>query len=121
LSIWPNYVDKPAAERSRKLAACDGREAPPFARAYSDVILRRAETTAGGWAHADLRASSTLKGGTPELRVIAGFPGEMEEGHLRRKSIPHSDHLFRTAMHWRMRAEKMRTLAKRLTTQRFGR
>ena len=36
---------------------------------------------------------------------------EMEHAHLRRKSIPHSDYLFRTAMHWRMRAEKMRTLA----------
>jgi hypothetical protein len=30
---------------------------------------------------------------------------------LRRKSIPHSDYLFRTATHWRMRAEEMRTLA----------
>jgi hypothetical protein len=35
----------------------------------------------------------------------------MEHAHLRRKSIPHSDYLFRTATHWRMRAEKMRTLA----------
>jgi hypothetical protein len=34
-----------------------------------------------------------------------------ENAILRRKSIPHSDYLFRTAMHWRMRAEKMRTLA----------
>ena len=30
---------------------------------------------------------------------------------MRRKSIPHSDYLFRTATHWRMRAEKMRALA----------
>jgi hypothetical protein len=30
---------------------------------------------------------------------------------LRRKSIPHSDYLFRTATHWRLRAEAMRTLA----------
>ena len=30
---------------------------------------------------------------------------------MRRKSIPHSDYLFRTAPHWRMRAEEMRTLA----------
>jgi hypothetical protein len=36
---------------------------------------------------------------------------EMEHAHLRRKSIPHSDYLFRTATHWRMRAEKMRALA----------
>jgi hypothetical protein len=31
--------------------------------------------------------------------------------HLRRKSIPHSDYLFRTATHWGMRAEAMRTVA----------
>jgi hypothetical protein len=30
---------------------------------------------------------------------------------LRRKSIPHSDYLFRSVTHWRMRAEKMRALA----------
>jgi hypothetical protein len=30
---------------------------------------------------------------------------------MRRKSIPHSDYLFRTATHWRLRAEKMRALA----------
>ena len=30
---------------------------------------------------------------------------------MRRKSIPHTDYLFKTATHWRMRAEKMRTLA----------
>jgi hypothetical protein len=35
----------------------------------------------------------------------------MEHAHLRRKSIPHSDYLFRTATHWRMRAEEMRMLA----------
>jgi hypothetical protein len=35
----------------------------------------------------------------------------MEEGHLRRRSIPHPDYLFKTAKHWRMRAEKMRALA----------
>ena len=35
----------------------------------------------------------------------------MENAHLRRKNIPHSDYLFRTATHWRLRAEKMRTLA----------
>ena len=31
--------------------------------------------------------------------------------HLRRKSIPHSDYLFKTGTHWRLRAEAMRTLA----------
>jgi hypothetical protein len=35
----------------------------------------------------------------------------MENAILRRKRIPHSDYLFRTATHWRMRAEAMRTLA----------
>jgi hypothetical protein len=35
----------------------------------------------------------------------------MEHAHLRRKSIPHPDYLFKTRTHWRMRAEKMRTLA----------
>jgi hypothetical protein len=35
----------------------------------------------------------------------------MENAHLRRKSIPHPDYLFKTTTHWRMRAEKMRTLA----------
>jgi hypothetical protein len=52
-----------------------------------------------------------MRGGGAEQRMIPGFPGEMEQGLLRRKSIPHSDYLFRTATHWRMRAEKMRTLA----------
>jgi hypothetical protein len=35
----------------------------------------------------------------------------MEEGHLRRKSILHPSYPFENAKHWRMRAEKMRTLA----------
>ena len=35
----------------------------------------------------------------------------MENAILRRKRIPHSDYLFRTATHWRMRAEAIRTLA----------
>ena len=30
---------------------------------------------------------------------------------MTRKSIPHSDYLFRTVTHWRLRAEAMRTLA----------
>ena len=30
---------------------------------------------------------------------------------MRRKSIPHPDYLFKTPTRWRMRAEKMRTLA----------
>ena len=34
-----------------------------------------------------------------------------ENAILRRKSIPHSEYLFRTVTHWRMRAEKMRALA----------
>ena len=34
----------------------------------------------------------------------------MEEGHLRRKSISHPSYPFENAKHWRMRAEKMRTL-----------
>jgi hypothetical protein len=33
------------------------------------------------------------------------------ECDLRRKRVPHSDYLFRTATHWRMRAEAMRMLA----------
>jgi hypothetical protein len=48
--------------------------------------------------------------GGAEQRVIA-FSGGNGERFLRRKSIPHSDYLFRTATHWRMRAEEMRTLA----------
>ena len=36
---------------------------------------------------------------------------KMENAILRRKRIPHSDYLFRTATHWRMRAEAIRTLA----------
>jgi hypothetical protein len=35
----------------------------------------------------------------------------MEEGHLRRKSIPHPSYPFENAKHWRLRAEAMRTLA----------
>ena len=30
---------------------------------------------------------------------------------MRRKTIPHPGYLFKTPTHWRMRAEKMRTLA----------
>ena len=30
---------------------------------------------------------------------------------MRHKRIPHSDYLFRTATHWRLRSEAMRTLA----------
>jgi hypothetical protein len=43
--------------------------------------------------------------------MIPVFLGKWRKSILRRKSIPHSDYLFRTAIHWRMRAEKMRTLA----------
>ena len=35
----------------------------------------------------------------------------MEQAILRRKSIPHPSYPFENATHWRMRAEKMRTLA----------
>jgi hypothetical protein len=42
--------------------------------------------------------------------MIPVFRGNGER-HLRRKSIPHPDYLFRTPTHWRMRAEKMRALA----------
>jgi hypothetical protein len=35
----------------------------------------------------------------------------MRKAMSRRKSIPHPDYLFKTPTHWRMRAEKMRTLA----------
>jgi hypothetical protein len=34
-----------------------------------------------------------------------------ENASLRGKRIPHSDYLFRTVTHWRMRAEAIRTLA----------
>jgi hypothetical protein len=37
-----------------------------------------------------------------------GFPGEMEEGHLRRRRNP--SYPFENAKHWRLRAEAMRTL-----------
>jgi hypothetical protein len=42
--------------------------------------------------------------------MIAVFRGNGER-HLTQKSIPHSDYLFRTVTHWRLRAEAMRTLA----------
>ena len=35
----------------------------------------------------------------------------MEQAILRRKSIPHPSYPFANAIHWRMRAKKMRTLA----------
>jgi|HubBroStandDraft_5_1064220.scaffolds.fasta_scaffold1462536_1 hypothetical protein len=41
--------------------------------------------------------------------MIPVFLGKMEEGHL--ISIPHPSYPFENAKHWRMRAEKMRTLA----------
>jgi hypothetical protein len=43
--------------------------------------------------------------------MIQAFPGEMRKAILRRKKTPHPDYLFKTPMHWRLRAEKMRTLA----------
>ena len=42
--------------------------------------------------------------------MIPVFLG-MEEGHLRRKRIPHPSYPFKNAKHWRLRAEAMRTLA----------
>jgi hypothetical protein len=56
-------------------------------------------------------ASSTLRSGGAEHRMIQAFPGEMRKAILRRKRTPHPDYLFKTPMHWRLRAEKMRTLA----------
>ena len=61
--------------------------------------------------HADLRASSTLRAGGAEQRMIRAFLGKFRKAILRRKSIPHPGYLFKTPTHWRMRAEKMRTLA----------
>jgi hypothetical protein len=43
--------------------------------------------------------------------MIPAFPGEMRKAVLRRKSIPRPDYLFKTPTCWRMRAEKMRTVA----------
>jgi hypothetical protein len=50
-------------------------------------------------------------GGDAEQRMIQAFLGKFRKAILRRKSIPHPDYLFKTPMHWRLRAEKMRTLA----------
>jgi hypothetical protein len=47
--------------------------------------------------------------------MIPGFLGEMEHAHLRCKSIPHPDYLFKTPTHWRMRVEKMRTPAEEIS------
>jgi hypothetical protein len=52
-----------------------------------------------------------LRVGDAEQSMIPVFLGKWRKAILRRKSIPHSDYLFRTETHWRMRAEKMRTLA----------
>jgi hypothetical protein len=52
-----------------------------------------------------------LTGGDAEQRMIQAFLGKFRKAILRRKSIPHPDYLFKTPMHWRLRAEKMRTLA----------
>jgi hypothetical protein len=43
--------------------------------------------------------------------MIQAFLGKFRKAMSRRKSIPHPDYLFKTPTHWRMRAEKMRTLA----------
>jgi hypothetical protein len=59
------------------------------------------------------RFMSAMKDRGAKQRLIPVFPGEMEEGHLRRKSIPHPSYPFENATHWRMRAEKMRTLAEK--------
>jgi len=55
-----------------------------------------------------LRAS---RGGGAEQRMIQAFSGEIRKAILRRKKTPHPGYLFKTPMHWRLRAEKMRTLA----------
>jgi hypothetical protein len=52
-----------------------------------------------------------LTGGDAEQRMIQAFLGKFRKAILRRKSIPHPDYLFKTPTHWRMRAEKMLTLA----------
>jgi hypothetical protein len=52
-----------------------------------------------------------LTGGDAEQRMIQAFLGKFRKAILRRKSSPHPDYLFKTPTHWRMRAEKMRTLA----------
>ena len=43
--------------------------------------------------------------------MIPVFLEKCRKAILRRKSIPHPDYLFKSPTHWRMRAEKMRTLA----------
>jgi hypothetical protein len=43
--------------------------------------------------------------------MIIRFPGEMEDGPLRRKRIPRPSYPFENAKHWRLRAAAMRTLA----------
>jgi hypothetical protein len=52
-----------------------------------------------------------FQGGAHEQRMIRAFLGKFRKAMSRRKSHPHPDYLFKTPTHWRMRAEKMRTLA----------
>jgi hypothetical protein len=58
-----------------------------------------------------------LTGGGAEQRMIQAFLGKFRKAILRCKSIPHPDYLFKTPTHWRMRAEKMRTLAEEANDQ----
>ena len=80
-------------------------------RELSDVILALAEAPRGDKLHGDLRASSTLRGWRRRAADDTSFRGEVEEGHLRRESIPHPSYPFENSKHWRLRAEAMRTLA----------
>jgi hypothetical protein len=50
-----------------------------------------------------------------------GFPGEMEEGHLRRKNIPAPSYRFDNAKHWRMQPKKCGRWPKRLSIRQFRR
>jgi hypothetical protein len=74
-----------------KLRAMRGR-----GESYSNVSLRQRQLDE---AHTDFRASSTFEGGGTEQRMIPVFLGKWRKSILRRKSIPHSDYLFRTALH----------------------
>jgi hypothetical protein len=86
-------------------------------------VTRRINTAPMGVIKRERRHTDSAMN-SEDLRRAAddtGFPGEMEEGHLRRKTIPHPCYPFENATHWRMRAEKCGRWPKSLSIQQFGR
>ena len=90
--------------------------------------LFRRDPSAGGGSRGGgecltriLRASSKLRGGGAEQRMIRDFPGKSRKAVLRRKSTPHPGYLFKTQRTGACEPKKCGRWPKKLTIQQFGR